>query len=78
MSWVLVTGLLENSWVVAGGVVSRISIVIALIRGVMTLLITTHEPPSRVATGGLRVQGSGLAQVKSASRGPCEQERLIG
>ena len=51
---------------------------IAHIRGVMTLLITTHEPPSRVATGGLRVQGSGLAQVKSASRGPCEQERLLG
>ena len=30
------------------GVISRVAIVIRATKGLMTLLITTHEPPSRV------------------------------
>ena len=36
------------SWVVISGVISRVTIVIIQIRGLLTPLITTHEPPSRV------------------------------
>ena len=35
-----------GSWVVRIGVISRVTIVIAQIRGLITPLITTHEPPS--------------------------------
>ena len=38
--------LLGGSWVVIGGVISRVTIVIAQIRGLITPLITTREPPS--------------------------------
>ena len=31
-------------------VISRVTILITQIRGLLTPLITTHEPPSRVAT----------------------------
>ena len=37
---------LGGSWVVISGVISRVSILIAHIRGLVTPLITTHEPPS--------------------------------
>ena len=49
--WVflLFCGLLGGSWVVISGVISRVTIIITPIRGLITLLITTHEPPSRVA-----------------------------
>ena len=36
--------LLGGSWVVISGVISRVTI---HIRGLITLLITTHEPPSK-------------------------------
>ena len=36
---------LGGSWVVISGVVSRVTIVIIHIRGLITPLITTHEPP---------------------------------
>ena len=39
--------LLGGSWVVISGVISRVTILITHIRGLITLLITTHEPPSR-------------------------------
>ena len=39
-------GLLGGSWVVRSGVISRVTIVITHIRGLITPLITTHEPPS--------------------------------
>ena len=39
--------LLKGSWVVMGRVISRITRVITYIRGLLTPLITTHEPPSR-------------------------------
>ena len=40
--------LLRGSWVVISGVISRVSILITHITGLITPLITTHEPPSRV------------------------------
>ena len=38
--------LLGGSWLVISGVISKVSIVITHIRGLIALLITTHEPPS--------------------------------
>ena len=38
---------LGGSWVVISGFISRVTIVISQIRGLITPLITTHEPPSR-------------------------------
>ena len=38
-----------GSWVVISGVISRVTIVITHIRGLITILITTHEPPSMEA-----------------------------
>ena len=38
--------LLGGSWVVISEVISRVTIVITQIRGLITPLITTHEPPS--------------------------------
>ena len=35
-----------GSWVVISGVISKVSIVITHIRGLLTILISTHEPPS--------------------------------
>ena len=43
-----VWGLLGGSWVVISGVISPLTILITLLRGLITPLITTHEPPSRV------------------------------
>ena len=37
---------LGGSWVVISGDISRVIIVISPIRGLITLFITTHEPPS--------------------------------
>ena len=37
---------LGGSWVVISGVISRVTIVITHIGGLITPLITTHEPPS--------------------------------
>ena len=37
---------LGGSWVVISGVVSPLSKVISIVRGLITPLITTHEPPS--------------------------------
>ena len=38
--------LLGGSWVVISGVISRVTIVITHIRGLITPLITAQEPPS--------------------------------
>ena len=43
-----VVSLLGGSWVVISGVISRVTILITHIRGLITLLRTTHEPPSSV------------------------------
>ena len=47
--------ILGGSWVVISGVISGVTVLITHIQGLITLLITTHEPPST----GVRVQGSG-------------------
>ena len=39
---------LGSSWVVISGVISKVAILITLIRGLITPLMTTHEPPSKV------------------------------
>ena len=40
-------GVLGGSWVVISRVISRVTILITHSRGLMTLLTTAHEPPSR-------------------------------
>ena len=40
--------ILGGSWVVRSGVIIRVTIVITHIKGLIALLITTHEPPSRL------------------------------
>ena len=40
--------LLGGSWVVISGVISRVTLVISPIRGLVTPLISTREPPSKV------------------------------
>ena len=39
---------LGGSWVVISALISTETIVITHVKGLITLLITTHEPPSRV------------------------------
>ena len=39
--------LLGGSWVVISGVISRVTLLITHVRGLITPLITTHEPPSK-------------------------------
>ena len=41
-------GLLGGSWVVISGIISGVTINITHITGLVTPLITTHEPPSRM------------------------------
>ena len=43
--------LLGGSWVAISGVISRVTIVITHIRGLITPLITPHEPPSMLTWG---------------------------
>ena len=43
-----VKGLLGGSWVVISGLISRATIVLTYVRGRISPLITTHEPPSMV------------------------------
>ena len=43
----MLVSLLGGSWVVISGVISKVTIIIAHIRRLITRLITTHEPPSR-------------------------------
>ena len=48
--------LLWGSWVVISRVISRVTILITHIRGLVTPLITTHEPPSTFYGFGLRME----------------------
>ena len=43
----MVLGLLGGSWVVISGVTSPLTWVISIVTLLITLLITSHEPPSR-------------------------------
>ena len=54
--------LLEGSWVVISGVRSRVTILITHIRGLITLLIATHEPPSKSQTQYNIIGRSGLVR----------------
>ena len=47
MNWQLLGG----SWVATSGVISRVTIIIGPVRGLITLLITTHEPSSKANLG---------------------------
>ena len=52
--------LLGSSWVVISGFISPLIWVISIVTLLLTLLIATHEPPSRVPDLGFRaleVQG---------------------
>ena len=63
MAFLTTQALLGGSWVVISGVISRVTIIITHIRGLITLLITTHEPPStEVLHGGPLLQGTVLAR----------------
>ena len=42
--------ILGGSWVVRSGVISRVTVLITHIKGLITLHISTHEPPSRLNT----------------------------
>ena len=42
-----IEGLLGGSWVVISGVTSKATIVTTHIRGFVTRIVSTHEPPSR-------------------------------
>ena len=46
--------LLGGSWVLTSRVISRVTILVTHIRGLITLLITTPEPPSTRSPKGLR------------------------
>ena len=50
--------LLGGSWVVISGVTSRVTVVIIHIKGLITPLITTHEPPSSLPTFSERGPGA--------------------
>ena len=57
-------GLLGGSWVVISGVISRVTIVITQIRGLIAPLTTTHEPPSGVQ--GLQSSGFRACEVSGS------------
>ena len=44
--------ILGGSWVVISRVISRITLVVTYIKGLITPLLTTHEPLSRNTGGG--------------------------
>ena len=48
-----------GSWVVISKVISKITIVITQIKGLITPLITAHEPPSEVETMRRLLSASG-------------------
>ena len=45
--WDYWRGLLGVSWGVISGVISRVTVIITHIRGLITPRITTHQPPSK-------------------------------
>ena len=56
-------GVLGGSWLVISGVIIKVTIVITHIKGLITLLITTHEPPSSCFTLMLRLWGCSVHAV---------------
>ena len=53
-------GLPGGSWVVISGVISPLIWVISIVTLLITLVITTHEPPSR-GVSGQRSRGLGFS-----------------
>ena len=64
------TSLLGGSWIVISRVISRVTIPIIHIRGLITPLITTHEPPSRVCSLGFTVWRLGFRAYTGILRLP--------
>ena len=56
--------LLGGSWVVINEVIIRVTILLTHVRGLITPLVTTHEPPSRCCDR----DGLGLEFRKELSR----------
>ena len=70
-------GLLGSSRVVISGVISRAAIVVAHSRGLKTILITTHEPPSkrlchRLHKLALSRRAAGVRTLKCNARSLCQ------
>ena len=57
---------LGDSWLVISRVISRVTIVITYIAGLITPLITTHEPPS--SGSALGISDKGLVESNDALR----------
>ena len=53
--------LLGGSWAAISGVISKVTIAITHIRGFITILITTHEPPSKPSPKALCADEGQLA-----------------
>ena len=72
-------GILGGSWLVISRVISRVTIVITYIRGLITPLITTHEPPSRIPLLGPARCWQGPVEKFIAGDGPatCYNLRYI-
>ena len=64
----------RGSWVaIISRVISRVAIAITYIRGLITPLVTTQEPPSRPRIWGLGVEFDSLGLIlnpKKAQEGP--------
>ena len=61
---------LGGSWVVISGVIIGVTMVITPIKGLITLFIATHEPPSK----GFQVQNLGF---RVSSRGALQPHRMF-
>ena len=60
--------ILEGSWLVISGVISRITIIIAPIRGLIIPLITSREPPSKSDTLQYTFSGEPLKSAQLQSK----------
>ena len=69
--------LLGGSWVVISGVTGKVTIVITHIRGLITILTTTHEPPSRLQKFGLCELDVCWASVKELLETPAGKQVTV-
>ena len=65
--------LLGGSWVVISGVISRVTILITHIRGLISPLITTHEPPSMTSRPGGPLKQVSLFGERVGESGPARE-----
>ena len=56
--------LLGGSWVVRTGVISKVTILITPFTGLITPLVSTHEPPSKLLSMRLEVVRRQLAAIR--------------